>query len=78
MSVKADIIKNVFGGEQDPFTRIIVQEDNATDPDSAALSAPKGTFLVMVYHENAVDQDIWINTGDTDRTTWTQLHNETA
>ena len=78
MSVKTDVINNVFGGNNDPFTNIILQEDSATDPDSAALTGVKGTFLVMVYDGNAVDQDIWLNTGTIDRTTWTQIHDETA
>jgi len=78
MSVRADVIKNIFGGNDDPLVNIMVQEDSATDPDTGVVTAPKGTFLVMVYHGNAVDQDIWFNTGTTDRTTWTQIHDETA
>lgn len=77
MSVRADVIEDIFGGNNDPFKNIIVQEDDATDPDTAILEAPKGTFLVMVYQGNAVDQDIWLNTGTADRTTWTQIHNQT-
>lgn len=76
-SKKQTVIDKVFGGHNDPFTRIIVLTGSTTDPDTGTVTAPIGTFYVMDYKDNNVDKDIWINTGSTDRTSWTQLHDET-
>ena len=78
MSKKTTVIDKVFGGNADPFVNIIVLTGSTVDPDTGMISAPIGTFYVMDYKDNDVDKDIYINTGSADRTTWTQLHDETA
>ena len=78
MGKKQTVIDKVFGGNQTPFNNIIVLTGSTTDPDTGVISAPIGTFYIMDYVGNAVDKDIYINTGSADRTTWTQIHNETA
>lgn len=74
------LIDTIFAGRKDPLRDILVQTDSATTP-SANVAAPRGTFLIMDYNGNAVDNDVWICTiGSTTAasTTWVQIYDSST
>ena len=72
MSLRKRLIDDVFGGHEDPLTRIMLQENSATSPNTV-ITAPKGTFLYIDYTGNNSDGDVYINTNGV--TAWTQIRN---
>ncbi len=66
------LIDNVFGGNSSPFKNIILQEDDATSPNTV-ITAPKGCFLIVHYNSDNSDGDVYINTDAS--TAWTQIRN---
>ena len=72
MSMRKRLIDDVFGGCEDPLTRIVVQVGSATSPNGVKTQ-PKGTFYYIDYDGNASDGDVYINTDGA--TAWTQIRN---
>ncbi len=73
MGKRQSVIDNVFAGQNDPLSKIMVQKQDATSPNGA-ISAPQGTFFLIDYTGDASDKDIYINTDGS--TAWTQIHND--
>ena len=75
MSNRGKVCDLLFGGHKDPLTRIILQVDSATSPNGV-ITAEEGTFLLVDYHGNDADDDIYINTDGS--TTWRHIHDGSA
>ncbi len=72
MSLRGEILKNVFAGAGTAWRDIILQEDDATSPNGV-VTAPQGTWLVVHYASDNSDGDVYFNTDGS--TAWTQLYN---
>lgn len=75
MGLRSHIINTLFGGHRDPLSRILLQTGDGTSP-SGVTTAPVGTFLLIDYHGDATDNDVYINTSGT--TTWALVYDASS
>jgi len=71
MSARQVLIDTLFQGNKDPLSNIIVGEAEDATPE-AGITAPIGTFFLVVYPGNAVDYDVYIN--DDGATSWELIY----
>ena len=75
MSLRRQIIDTIFKGRENVLKDIITRAGTDVSPNGV-VTAPLGTFLIMDYNGNAVDDDVYINTNGT--TGWSLIYDASA
>lgn len=77
MSARSQLINTLFGGNQDPLARILHNTKGTATSPNGVVTAPIGTFYVMVSSGTAAsDDDVYINTDGS--TAWSLVYDASA
>jgi hypothetical protein len=77
MGLQTQLIDTLFGGNRNPLSNILYNTAGDATSPNGVVTAPIGTFFVMVSSGTAAsDDDVYINTDGA--TAWTLIYDASA